>query len=635
MGCTSSKQENIGHKRRENSWYAPLPRSVSAPIHNPPLERPSHAHQVFSEDPVLSGSFVRLLHKKKPIPEHTTSVDKQHADFHHQHQNHRNRHHHHHHEHAGLIELNPSIKKRMHTLNHPNHITMEDHSHEGDDYHPPLQQLQLADFIAHKHKHAKKDTAMMHGMTNQASHEQSSVLHNVPSFRYPEHSPPSKDFKEHDEIDSGGDGDDESMDIMDDWDITNGLRERRKSRFALRHNKDQHVKTMNSEKSLSFNTVVALDNDFTEMGSPAWPKRTHVEHHLRKRKKSTDVLDPDASTSLDGLEEQLHRLCGEVSAEHTQKGLVEVKSPDIESNVPGTCKLSSAFKEVTPGGSQLNTPLRSPSKSPLKESSSPLFDPSILAAFEEAVESVRYCPPDDDWMLVNNTSNEPSSLSSSDKFTWISSEPSSDEEGRQSEEIFSSKIHDHDDLSYDDEGGLLHDDNDTKRQKVDGAFSSNLERFELRCPPRGEDKVVFYFTSLRGVRKTYQDCCALRLILQGLGVDVDERDVWMHLKFREELTNLLGDRGLPVPRLFIKGRYIGGVEEVKQLHEDGLLVRLIEDLPTFGKFRKSCDGCADVRFIPCLTCSGSCKLLDYELDQMIKCFECNENGLIMCPLCCS
>ncbi|KAI3699735.1 hypothetical protein L2E82_44222 [Cichorium intybus] len=40
-----------------------------------------------------------------------------------------------------------------------------------------------------------------------------------------------------------------------------------------------------------------------------------------------------------------------------------------------------------------------------------------------------------------------------------------------------------------------------------------------------KDKLILYFTSLRGVRKTYEDCCHVRLILKSSGFRVDERDL--------------------------------------------------------------------------------------------------------------
>ncbi|KAH7298119.1 hypothetical protein KP509_25G027400 [Ceratopteris richardii] len=121
----------------------------------------------------------------------------------------------------------------------------------------------------------------------------------------------------------------------------------------------------------------------------------------------------------------------------------------------------------------------------------------------------------------------------------------------------------------------------------------------------------------------------LRLILKGFQIHVDERDVWMHSKFRQELTEVMG-AALSVPRLFILGRYIGGAEDVQLLHEEGILGKLLEDLPV--ECRQVCKICADVRFIPCTLCRGSCKIVT-SLGISERCSECNENGLIMCPLC--
>ncbi|KAH7292886.1 hypothetical protein KP509_28G002600 [Ceratopteris richardii] len=115
-----------------------------------------------------------------------------------------------------------------------------------------------------------------------------------------------------------------------------------------------------------------------------------------------------------------------------------------------------------------------------------------------------------------------------------------------------------------------------------------LEEFELRCPPGSEDKIVLYYTSLRGIRATYENCCLVRSILKGLRVQIDERDVWLHSDFREELANALG-KMMPVPRLFIKGRHIGGAEDVKRLHEEGTLKELLNGLP--DELNEECDAC--------------------------------------------
>ncbi|KAK6798670.1 hypothetical protein RDI58_006373 [Solanum bulbocastanum] len=170
-----------------------------------------------------------------------------------------------------------------------------------------------------------------------------------------------------------------------------------------------------------------------------------------------------------------------------------------------------------------------------------------------------------------------------------------------------------------------------------------------------KDKLVVYFTSLRGVRKTYEDCGHVRVILKGLRVKIDERDVSMHSGFKEELKELLGNEysGGGLPRIFMGGKYIGGADEIRRMNEDGKLEKFvencerIEDGAVIGGC--NCEACGDIRFVPCETCSGSCKIYyeaDYEEDDedeeeleedeygFQRCPDCNENGLIRCPICC-
>ncbi|CAI0388555.1 unnamed protein product [Linum tenue] len=163
---------------------------------------------------------------------------------------------------------------------------------------------------------------------------------------------------------------------------------------------------------------------------------------------------------------------------------------------------------------------------------------------------------------------------------------------------------------------------------------------------RKKDRVIVYFTSLRGVRKTYEDSCYVRVILKGAGVRVDERDVSMHSGFKEELKQLLGGcgGGFSLPRVFIGKKYIGGAEEVRRLHEEGQLEKAVEgcEQAEAEDGGGSCEACGDIRFVPCETCNGSCKIYyeeeeeeDEELDYGFqRCPDCNENGLIRCPICC-
>ncbi|KAI5065707.1 hypothetical protein GOP47_0020402 [Adiantum capillus-veneris] len=166
---------------------------------------------------------------------------------------------------------------------------------------------------------------------------------------------------------------------------------------------------------------------------------------------------------------------------------------------------------------------------------------------------------------------------------------------------------------------------------LDKRLYDPLECFQEKCPPGGANAVVLYTTTLRGIRKTFEDCNTAREIFQSFGLSIDERDVSMHLEFLNELRQLMG-RVVSVPRMFIKGRYVGGVEEVVKLHEDGKLSELVEGLPKQLN-AGSCDGCGGVRFVPCLECRGSCKLRNEEDGRVIRCPHCNENGLIQCPIC--
>ncbi|KAG0595267.1 hypothetical protein M758_UG154000 [Ceratodon purpureus] len=155
-------------------------------------------------------------------------------------------------------------------------------------------------------------------------------------------------------------------------------------------------------------------------------------------------------------------------------------------------------------------------------------------------------------------------------------------------------------------------------------------QFELKCPPAGEDRVVLYTTSLRGIRKTFEDCNNARFIFESFNIDIDERDVSIHAEFRQELKELV-EKPVPVPLAFIKGRYIGGMDIINQLHEDGTLATLVDGLPP-QLSRGECDGCGGVRFVPCSDCFGSTKVVK-EAKEVVRCSECNENGLMRCPIC--
>ncbi|XP_076894952.1 uncharacterized protein At3g28850-like [Bidens hawaiensis] len=170
----------------------------------------------------------------------------------------------------------------------------------------------------------------------------------------------------------------------------------------------------------------------------------------------------------------------------------------------------------------------------------------------------------------------------------------------------------------------------------------SLNEFENLCPPNGENKVVVYTTTLRGVRKTFEACNTVRTILEGYGVFVCERDISMDSGFREELRYLMKGKDckeLVPPRVFVKGRYVGGVDAMVKAMEDGSLDHLLEGLPK-SKNGYVCEGCGGVRFLPCFRCNGSCKMVDWKEEGargrkrvVVRCSDCNENGLVHCPIC--
>lgn len=142
---------------------------------------------------------------------------------------------------------------------------------------------------------------------------------------------------------------------------------------------------------------------------------------------------------------------------------------------------------------------------------------------------------------------------------------------------------------------------------------------------------MIYFTSLRVVRKTFEDCRAVRSILRGFRVVIDERDLSMDSGFLKELKGILGRKQLSLPQVFIDGRYIGGAEEIRQLHECGELKRYVETVPPAEP--GVCESCGGFRFVLCDKCSGSHKFYS-EKGGFRSCTFCNENGLLRCPDCC-
>lgn len=140
-------------------------------------------------------------------------------------------------------------------------------------------------------------------------------------------------------------------------------------------------------------------------------------------------------------------------------------------------------------------------------------------------------------------------------------------------------------------------------------------------------RVVIYYTSLRVVRRTYEDCRVVRSILNGFRVPIDERDLSMDTKFSEELQELMGNGTLILPMVYVCGLYIGGVGEIRQLHESGDLKIMMQWLPVVDS--RPCDLCGGLKFVLCQTCNGSHRV--HCDGGFNSCTTCNVNGLVMCP----
>ncbi|CAA2953616.1 uncharacterized protein At5g39865-like [Olea europaea var. sylvestris] len=151
--------------------------------------------------------------------------------------------------------------------------------------------------------------------------------------------------------------------------------------------------------------------------------------------------------------------------------------------------------------------------------------------------------------------------------------------------------------------------------------------------PRAENIIMVYFTSLRILRHTFEDCKTVLTILRSFNVLVDERDVSMDSGYIKELQKIFGEpekSKLTLPRVFIGGRYIGGAEEVRQLHESGELKKYLQGL--LPADARGCEACGGYRFILCQECNGSHKYYS-EKCGFKSCTSCNENGLTRCPSC--
>jgi glutaredoxin domain-containing cysteine-rich protein 1 len=96
------------------------------------------------------------------------------------------------------------------------------------------------------------------------------------------------------------------------------------------------------------------------------------------------------------------------------------------------------------------------------------------------------------------------------------------------------------------------------------------------------------------VRRMFEDCNSVRALLESLGVSFQERDVSMDRSLRDQLWATAGEKVVP-PRLFVRGRDLGGAGQVLALHEQGRLTLLLPCGEAGARSR--CGTCAGVGFV--------------------------------------
>ncbi|CAN7120749.1 unnamed protein product, partial [Brassica rapa subsp. narinosa] len=239
-----------------------------------------------------------------------------------------------------------------------------------------------------------------------------------------------------------------------------------------------------------------------------------------------------------------------------------------------------------------------------------LFDPKLLEAFELAVGCFR---------RINDLSKNPNLDEDEDVIAFPADESEME------------KVSIEDTLPPVDDEQEEEEDRGQDLEIV--AEEEPLMGFEERCPPGGEESVVFYTTSLRGIRKTFDDCNMIRFLLDSFKVKYYERDVSMHKHYRDELRSISAaaeETEVLPPVLFVKGRCIGGAQRVLGLHEQGKFRALFEGVPVAGD--TPCGRCDGFRFLMCDGCRGSRRIVSTD-GSRIQCLLCNENGLIVCLDC--
>ncbi|KAK8960466.1 hypothetical protein KSP40_PGU007443 [Platanthera guangdongensis] len=157
-------------------------------------------------------------------------------------------------------------------------------------------------------------------------------------------------------------------------------------------------------------------------------------------------------------------------------------------------------------------------------------------------------------------------------------------------------------------------------------FCNPLTTSPLSHPAADRNRIVLYHTSLRVVRRTFEDCRTVRSILSNFPVAIDERDLSIDSRFRAELQGIVGKRKkLTLPVVLIGGRYIYNSEEMQRLHETGELKKMVEAILPWVMGFGQCSG--GVQFVHCRSCNVSHNCSEEKGGGFWSCPACNESKI--------
>jgi len=66
-----------------------------------------------------------------------------------------------------------------------------------------------------------------------------------------------------------------------------------------------------------------------------------------------------------------------------------------------------------------------------------------------------------------------------------------------------------------------------------------------------------YTTSMGGIRSKVEECTYVKKLFDNLGLKVDERNIFMHKDYQNQLDKRLGVQNASVPHVFVNGASFG------------------------------------------------------------------------------